>query len=140
MKQLIARLLVPLLGLVGIVILTPAAAQASYSDSFPGYVYLWDDPNGAGQPALAVFRSPGLCYNVPTFFNDRADSFKNYLSNGHHVQFYRDRDCTGGALHQTNNNRSSGPFPSSPPTQDNFISARGINDRNKLTSIFFNNG
>lgn len=129
--------LVAMLTGVGAQTVTPARTVA-YSNCPAGFVCLWDDPNAFGNPTIIVFRNPGLCYSVPSGFNDRADSFYNHLTNGHHVQFYRDHPCTGLLLRQTNNNRSGGPFP--PGTMDNFIAARGINHRNQLTSIWFNNG
>jgi hypothetical protein len=138
-KRLIARLLVPLLGLVGIVTLTPAAAHASYSDCTTGYVCLWQNDGGSGFPSLVVQQAGGTCYNVPTYWNDKMNSFSNRLLYGKHVQFYKDANCTGHLLHRQLD-RTNGPFGSNPIVQDNFLSIRNHGDRDIFTSIFFNTG
>lgn len=140
MRKTITRALVVLAMATGIGAVAAAPAQAAYSDCTVGYVCLWNDSGGVGFPSLVRNDPPGTCYNVPTFWNDKMDSFSNRLLFGKHVQFYKDANCTGHLMHQQNNNRSSGPFGSDPVTSDNFLSSINHNDRNILTSIWFNNG
>jgi hypothetical protein len=109
-------------------------AQASYSSCSSGYVCLWYENNGnTGSLMLLVFRNPGTCYNLASFDKNRAESFYNHLSNGHHVQFYDLDNCTGPLLLRAANN-SGGPHAAG--VHDNFA----FWSEDRANSIFFNNG
>jgi hypothetical protein len=122
----------------GIAVATPA--HAVWTDCRTAEVCLFDDWNGNG----AIHRIPvmprGYCYNVPTSFNDRANSAYNRMIT-RWVQFYTNAGCTGHLLH-SNVDCSGGPFE--PHFALNFfINGECLHwpiqsDANRLTSVFFN--
>jgi hypothetical protein len=120
-------------------------AQAAFTDCPAGNVCLWSAANYTGILDI-VHRAPGTCYNIPSMYNDRADSFYNHLGTGKHVQFYRHVDCNPDRFnthpsphHDTT--EWAGPFPDG--YHDAFIAVGTPlvhNDRNNTSSIFFNTG
>jgi hypothetical protein len=117
---------------LGLAVAVQAPAQAAWSDCPSMYVCLFDNGDGGGPPLNVVYRSPGTCYNL-TSNNDRADAVFNDLGNGHGVQVYRDAGCTGGVLKTAD--YGSDPIPA---LHHSWFYA--LSDRNKASSIFFNNG
>ena len=72
-------------------------------------------------------------HNLSVNLNDKAGSFYNHLSNGHHVTFYSDAGCTGFRIHREDNG-SGGPH--GPGVHDAFI----YYERDDTSSIYFNTG
>ena len=134
-KRWVTRLGVVALLLGAGVAVTSAPAQAYWSDCPSQYVCAFPNSNGGGAPLFAIYRSPGTCYSLDAADNDQADSFRVRLTNGKAVQAYKDVNCTGTRL--ILNCCSDGPFPAG--TMSNFSSGPIVDNRNKLSSVFFNN-
>ena len=130
--RIVAAAVAAVVGLgLGVVAAAPASAAAS--DCPNGQVCLWDDSN-FNTMLVAVARTPGSCYNLPSNLNDRANGFYNRLLGGKHVQMYKDVNCTGPLLR--NWGGSTGPFPVGEVSL--FYHNTFANDQNRLTSIWFN--
>lgn len=116
----------------------PLLLVQSYTQCTSGYVCGWTQYNGAGEYVLnpPIYRSPGTCYNLPSSDDNRINSIYNHLGNGHHVQGYVDRNCTG--THIFTDCCGSSPVPAG--AQTNVQAGPVIDSRNKMSSIFFNTG
>jgi Peptidase inhibitor family I36 len=147
MRRLRAAL-VALVVVVGLTSAVASPAQAALSDCWYGYVCMWAE-NGGPAYTGTIHRIPamplGYCYNIPSGsgFNDKADYFANELAT-RHVQFYRDRDCTGHLLHRQSD-CWQGPFRGQTYGQFQFKSTFSCShsatyDANSATSVFFNTG
>ena len=108
-------------------------AHAAYADCPSDYVCIWAGSNFTTILGSPVYRSPGTCHNLSVNLNDKAGSFYNHLSNGHHVTFYSDAGCTGFRIHREDNG-SGGPH--GPGVHDAFI----YYERDDTSSIYFNTG
>jgi len=140
-KRRLATLLAALVAALGLTAVTAGPASASWDACIPDRVCLWDGNDATGTFLFMQLWAPGTCVNVITSINDRANSFRNRMSAGRGVQFYRDANCTGHAMHHTNGyGGPNGPFL--PGAFGNFISdgkATCHCDRNIVTSVIYNN-
>lgn len=84
---LAAGIMVPIAGFT-------STAHAAYSCSSP-YVCIYDRTNGEGT-AWPFAGARGYCLNIPTYANDKADSY--YNRSPYYVVFYKDANCTGDNL------------------------------------------
>lgn len=142
MRKRLVALVAALLAATGLTLVASAPAQAAYTDCSVGYVCLFDGYNGTGAMHPIPVSPRGYCYNVPTSFNDRANSAYNRMTT-RWVQFYTNAGCTGHLLHSAVD-CSGGPFE--PHFALNFYVDGGdpwchfspVNDSNRLTSVFFN--
>lgn len=130
---------------LGFVVTVATPAQAARADCWYGYVCLWDNGDYTGTIHRIPASPLGYCYNIPagSGFNDRAESFYNRLAT-RHVQFYRDRDCTGHLQHRQSD-CFTGPHPGQTWGQFQFTSHlhclhSATHDANSTTSVFFNTG
>lgn len=134
MRKFVATLAVITLG-VGLGVAVAAPAYASASDCPSGYVCIWDNSNFTGL-IVTKFQSPGTCYTLTSSQTNRGNAFYNRLTNGKHVQMYRDNSCTGSLLREWNG--STGPFAAG--FLSVFYNTIFANDQDKVSSIFFNTG
>lgn len=126
-----------------IVAIAGTSASASYAECNSGYVCIWYNINGGGT-RVESYGNPGTC--VPfsgQSWNNQADSFRNRLNNGHHVQFYDGTNCNGQVLWRDGLWMDDGPFAVG--MMDNFEwntphGSTATIHRNKASSIWFNSG
>lgn len=144
-RRAVVALLVSLAVAFGVfAVATPA--HAAWSSCSIGWVCVWDGNAGSGSPLYsAPIQGAGTCHNISSWANDQANSFYNHMGNGRHVQFYADANCTGHGLHKDNNGIATGGIFD--PFEDGEVGTILMSgngnchcDRNKMTSIFFNNG
>jgi hypothetical protein len=134
LKQLVTLVLI----VSGLIAVAATPAKASYSQCISGYVCGWTQYDGGGEYVLnpPIYRSPGTCYNLLASDNDKINSIYNHLTNGHGIQGYNDRNCTGGRIFTSC--CGDNPIPAGRAT--NVQAGPVIDSRNRLSSIWFNNG
>lgn len=141
MRSWITRAIVVCLISTGVVAIVVSPANASYTECNSGYVCIWYNDNGGGT-RYEAYANPGTCHTALSGSpaNDQANSFRNRLTNGKHVQFYNGTNCNGTLL--LDSNRFGGPHAVN--AQNNFhyglIGVQFIDHKNKASSIFFNTG
>jgi hypothetical protein len=129
------RILVVAALTAGLTVVAVSPAQAAYSDCPNNRVCLFDSNNG-GTLIWAGYVSPGICHNLPSDVNNRANSFVNKLDGIERaVQFYDNSNCQPIALRRQQNS-SIGPHFTG--AQDNFYQDMLLSHRNRATSIWFN--
>jgi len=132
-----------LMGLV-LAVAFVAPAAAAYSNCNVGYVCGWYDTNGGGT-RVELYGNGGTCVSFAGQpWDNQFDSFRNNMTtNGRHVQFYDNSNCTGQLLWRDSVWGDGGPFAVG--VQDNFewSTPRGgaaVHHRNRASSAFFNTG
>jgi hypothetical protein len=145
MKRFIAGLTVTLGLVAGVSVVTSTPAWAALSDCSSSYVCIWDGNSYASGTYILGYQqsssggpaSPGRCLNLPSWANDRANSFYNHFTSGFgkHVSFYENANCTGILLQ----------YPQVPVPINNAGTFPGetlccSTHRDKLTSIFIHTG
>lgn len=138
MRQRILTVLAALAVIIGMQFAAPSPAHAGYNDCItPNLVCLWEGTGGNGNQ-WSWYANPGTCVTMESFLRNKMESFYNSLNNGKHVQFYDLPNCTGAELKRNGGGIGGtfGPFPVG--TQDSFCGV--CNHRNRVDSIWFNNG
>jgi hypothetical protein len=132
------RLTVALTLLLITVGLTATPAYASLSECASGWVCLYDNANFSVK-ILSTFGNRGTCVNIPSYANDRADSFYNKLNNGTSIRIYQDANCVNELYvnDPVGDGCLLGPFPDLRAYNicNRPLAHGGHVDINKLTSI-----
>lgn len=139
--KLFKRVAVVLVMLVAVTGVAATPASAHYAHCAVGNVCLWDADGGlhGGVGMISLGGISGMCINLFGSQNDMANSYYNRRSDGKHVQFYEDANCTGRAFPVANT-----PTPSTgDDASGNFKWGRccmSTWEVNKVSSVFWNTG
>lgn len=91
-RGIVGALLVSVLSVTAFAGGTASASVSDCSDPYPGSkVCFWPDINYGGYIYLITNPVPGVCYNVPSSFNDVASSL--YNRTGYYLYIYKDANC-----------------------------------------------